>query len=98
MKIENLDAANLTAARIRNNQKAVKEINSWLGEYPNGNSNGKSSSKDKKLYSFCMGEYHDGSGHNINLSGSLVQTEVLKFTRDKLLVQIGADMKLMETY
>lgn len=98
MKIENLNAANHTADRIRSNQAAVTEINSWLEAYPNGNSDGQASSEDKKLYSFCMGEYGDGSGHNLYLSGSLVQTEVLEFTRDKLLVQIEADMKLMETY
>ena len=98
MKIENLKAANRTAERIKKNQQSVKTINRILKDHPNGDSDGTTSSEDKKLYGLYLNRYNDSSGDGANLSGSLVQTDVLKFTRDKLLGQIAADMKLMETY
>lgn len=96
MNINNIEKALLIKKRLDSNRDALANLESFLKAYPNGDSDGKSSIVDKKLYSLYIGEFRDGSGSQINLTGSLVQTDLLETTRQLLESRIASDLEEIE--
>lgn len=96
MNIDDIELAIFTKQRIQNNQKAISSIVQWLGEKLNGNSDGKSTFDEKKLYNLYINGYGDGSGQKIDLTGSMIQTEVLEFTKELLKKQIEKDLEFIK--
>lgn len=98
MKIENLKMANNIAKRIDHNEKALENIHKILEKYCLGNAVGWEVSDPQKLYDLVICEYDDGSGFKIDLAGSNVQIETLKYVGGLLRNQIKADRELMESF
>jgi hypothetical protein len=97
MKFENMKEANRIHDRMVMCDKNIGAINEWMGKYPNGNSDGTSTNQDKKLYNLHVGQWTDGSGINLDLSGSMIQTEVLEFIKKSLQEQFQKDKEYLET-
>lgn len=97
MNIDNIEKALFIKQRIDNNNIAIKKIDSLLAKYPNGNSDGKSFNGDGKIYALYLGEYNDGSGISIELTGSLIQTQLLENAMQLLEAQIENDIKIIES-
>jgi hypothetical protein len=98
MKFENFNEAQLVVNRIHTNKIALQSLLDWLDDLPNGNCDGRSLKDDKKIYNLHLTEWSDCSGPNhAELTGSLVQTEIIEFAIEKLRQQIDADMKYLGT-
>ena len=97
MNIDNIDKAVKINNRIKANRKSLKNIENFLNNYPGGNSDGNSYSSEQKLYGLHISEYKDHSGKNdIDLTGSLIQIEVLEFAKEALEKRIEKDLALIE--
>lgn len=96
MKYENKDIVDRVYNRIRKNKTAIQDIDNILEKYPNGNSDGSGPHTNKKLYSLHISEYGDDSCP-IKLSGSMIQTEVLEYTKQLLEVQVEKDLEYLKT-
>jgi hypothetical protein len=97
MNIDNIEQALFIKKRINNNNAAIKKIDSLLAKYPHGDSDGKSKSGDGKIYNLNLVEYEDGSGFSIELTGSLIQTQLLENAIQLLEAQIEKDIKIIES-
>ena len=97
MIIEHIEAAVILKDRVGNNKKQIENISEWLHSYPNGNSNGKTVLGEGKLYSLHISQHSDRSGSNVNLSGSMIQTEVLQYAKELLQKQIEKDLASIES-
>jgi hypothetical protein len=97
MNIDNIEKALYLKIRIQDNEQAIKDIDKLLIKFPHGNSDGKNTSRDGKIYNLYVSEYTDGSGCRINLTGSMIQTELLESVMDLLNKQIEKDKKEIES-
>ena len=95
MKIENIREVNRTFDRIGQCERNLEVIENWLEKYPKGNSDGIGS--NGKLYGLQVGEGIRHSGHHLDLSGTLIQTEVIQFIQQSLVDQVKKDKEYIKT-
>ena len=97
MNINNIEKAVKIKERITQNSLNLKTVLRWLDSYPNGSSDGSGHSSDGKIYNLHVSEWRDGSGLKLDLTGSLVQSEILKNIAGLLEDQIQKDLAEIES-
>lgn len=83
MKLTNLKKVNRLAEQIKRATNAITDLNQILEDHPGGDSDGESHGPEKKLYGFHLALWGDMS-NGVDLAGTMVGIEVIKFTIEKL--------------
>lgn len=96
MNIDNIEKALFIKKRIEKNNEAIKNIDKILQKYPNGDSDGNSHSGDGKIYTLYLHTNHDGSGISVDLTGSMIQTDILETVMEMLEQRIEADIEVIK--
>ena len=97
MNIEDITKAVRAKERINSNRKAMDNIVTVLGKYAGGNSDGSSKVGEDQIYSLRIGEYSGGSGFSADLTGSMIQTELLEYAFKLLSDQVIKDEQFIES-
>jgi len=98
MDIKKLDQVNKAANRIEQIRKNLGLLMDWQEKYPNGDSDGSGSSSGGTMYGLHVGEHGDGSGSRaLNLTGLMVNTELLESLRKLLEARLEEDTKFIES-
>jgi hypothetical protein len=94
MDINNIDRAVKIKNRIMHARVAAKDLEELIKKYKAGDSDGGfSDPKRPELYGFYFHEHSDGSGSEVDLTGLLVGTTLLKGARIQVLEQIKVDLE-----
>jgi len=96
MNIDNIEKALFIKKRIEKNNEAIKNIDKILQKYPNGDSDGNSYPEDEKIYTLYLLTNGDGSGIEVDLTGSMIQTDTLKTVMEMLEQQIESDFEVIK--
>lgn len=98
MNIDNIEQAVFLKNRVARTRTQIEKIDSWLAEYPNGDSDGTVSCLERRLYGLRVFEYRDGPGRNaLDLTGLMVQTETLRYIRQLLVDRLDKDLELIKS-
>jgi len=97
MKIENKAKVDRIYTRIERLKKAKDNLQKWLNSC-DGDGDGTEFIGDRRLYSFNISEYKDGSGSkSIDLTGCLIGYSILTELESKIDAQITKDLAELET-